>query len=123
MRAASSRGENGFDDVVVGAELEARDAVGLLVARGQHHDRHLRVRAHLPAHLEAVDPGQADVEHDEPHRMAPQLGDGLLAGAEPDDAPAVLLLEIGLDETADRSSSSTRRRTPPVAARAMCSLI
>ncbi len=53
-------------DVVVGAELEAGDAVGLLVARGQHQDRHLRVRAHLPADLEAVDPRQADVEHDEP---------------------------------------------------------
>ena len=89
-------------DVVVGAELEAGDAVGLLVARGEHHDRHLRVRAHLPAHLEAVDPGKPDVEHDEPHRMASQLGDRLLAGADPDDRPAVLLLEVGLHETADR---------------------
>ena len=61
-------------DVVVGAELEAGDPVGLLVARGQHHDRHLRLGAHLPADLEAVDPGQADVEHDEPDRVAAQLG-------------------------------------------------
>ena len=92
----------GLRDVVVGAELEPGDAVGLLVARGQHDDRHLRLRAHLAAHLEAVDPGQADVEHDEPHRMAAKLGDGLLTRAEPDDPPAVLLLEIGLHETADR---------------------
>ena len=47
-------------------------------------------------------PGQPDVEHDEPHRMAAQLGDRLLAGAQPDDAPAVLLLEVLLDETTDR---------------------
>ena len=34
--------------------------------------------------------------------MAPQLDERLLAGAEPDDAPAVLLLEVRLDETTDR---------------------
>ena len=92
----------GLRDVVVGAELEPRDAVGLLVARRQHDDRHLRLCAHLAAHLEAVDAGQADVEDDEPHRMAAKLGDRLLAGAEPDHAPAVLLLEVGLDEAPDR---------------------
>jgi hypothetical protein len=34
--------------------------------------------------------------------MPAQLGDGLLAGAKPDDAPPILLLEIRLDETTDR---------------------
>ena len=34
--------------------------------------------------------------------MAPQLGDRLFAGAQPEHAPAVLLLEVLLDEPADR---------------------
>src|SRR5207245_6303624 len=84
------------------AELEPCYAIGFLVARGEHHNRHLRVSAHLPAHLEAVDPGKPDVQHNEPHRMPPQLGDGFLARADPDNAPAVLLLEVRLHETADR---------------------
>src|SRR3954447_10334393 len=92
----------GLRDVVVCTELEARHAVGLLVARGEHHDRHFRLRPHLPAHLEAVDAGEPDVEHDETDGMAAELRDRLLTRAEPDDAPAVLLLEIRLDETTDR---------------------
>jgi DNA-binding response OmpR family regulator len=90
------------DVTVAGAEIEPGDAVGLLVARRQHHDRHLRLRAKLPAHLEAVDARQADVEDDEAHGVAAQLGDRLLAGAQPHDAPAVLLLEVRLDEAPDR---------------------
>src|SRR5205814_6028882 len=89
-------------DVVVRPELEPGDPVGLLVAGGEHHDRHLRVRPHPAADLEAVDAGEADVEHDEAHRMPPQLGDRLLARPEPHDPPAVLLLEVRLDEPADR---------------------
>jgi hypothetical protein len=34
--------------------------------------------------------------------MLAKLGDRLFARAEPDDTPAVLLLEVRLDETADR---------------------
>jgi hypothetical protein len=34
--------------------------------------------------------------------MPSQLSDRVLAGANPDDGPAVLLLEVGLYETADR---------------------
>ena len=41
-RAASSRGENGFVDVVVGAELEPDDAVGLLAAGREHDHGELR---------------------------------------------------------------------------------
>src|SRR5581483_8162957 len=74
-------------DVVVGPEFEARDAVGLLVARGEHDDRDLRVRAQHAAHLEAVDAGKADVEHDEPDGMPAQFCDRLLPGAEPQHAP------------------------------------
>ena len=75
--------------VVVGADLEPGDAVGLLVARGQHHDRHRRARADAPADVEAVDPGQADVEHDEANGVPLELDERVLARAHPDDAVAV----------------------------------
>src|SRR5664279_5828740 len=81
-------------DVIVGAELETGDTIGLFIPRGEHQDRHLRLRAHLPADLEAVDARQPDVEHDEPHGVTPQLGDRFLSGAQPENAPAVLLLEV-----------------------------
>ena len=54
-----------LDDVVVGAELEADDAVDLLAARGDDDDRHARALAQAAADLEAVDVGQAQVEQDE----------------------------------------------------------
>src|SRR6476659_1397418 len=65
-------------DVVVGAELEAGDAVRLLVAGSEHDDRNLRAGADLAADFEAVHAGQADVEHDETHRLATELGDRVL---------------------------------------------
>ena len=50
--------------VVVGAALERGDRVGDRVARGEDDDRELRALGpELVEHLEAVDPGQADVEH------------------------------------------------------------
>ena len=59
------RGER-LGEVVVGAELEAEDAVDLAVAGGEEDHRHLRRGADALAHLEAVEVGEADVEHDEP---------------------------------------------------------
>jgi hypothetical protein len=50
------------DDVVVCAELEADDAVGLLAARRQHDDRHLRGAAKLSADVEARAVRQHHVE-------------------------------------------------------------
>jgi hypothetical protein len=64
-RTASSRGEKGFCDVVVGSELEPDDPVGLLRARGQHDHGKLRARADPPAELEAVQAREHQVEHDE----------------------------------------------------------
>ena len=69
--------------VVVGAELEAGDAVGFLVPRGQHQDRHGRVRADGLADLEAVLPGQADVEDDEAWPPVAEVRERLLARARP----------------------------------------
>ena len=53
-------------DVVVGAELEAEHPVDLGVAGGEEDHRDRRGLAQAAAHLEAVDVGEADVEHDEP---------------------------------------------------------
>ena len=77
--------------VVVGAELEAGDAVGLFVARRQHDDREARAGPHAPADLEPVHAGQPEVQHDQADRMAREFGKRLLAGAHGDDAVAVAL--------------------------------
>ncbi len=59
-------GRERLRDVVVGADLEAGDAVDLLVACGQHQHRHVRARADAAADVEAVRSRKADVEDDEP---------------------------------------------------------
>ena len=69
-RAASSRGGERLRHVVVRAELEPDDAIGLLTARGQHDHGQLRVRADPPAELQAVRARQHDVEDDEVRRLA-----------------------------------------------------
>ncbi|CAM5274919.1 hypothetical protein SHIRM173S_02968 [Streptomyces hirsutus] len=51
-RAASSRMENGLVDVVVGADAQPDQHVGLVVARGQHHHRHRSLGLHAPADLQ-----------------------------------------------------------------------
>ena len=56
--------------VVVGAELETDDPVGLLAAGRQHDHRQARARADPAAELEPVRPGQHEVEHDEARRVA-----------------------------------------------------
>ena len=65
--------------VVVGAHLQADDAIGFLAARGQHDDRDVGVGAQRAAQREAVVAGQHEVEHDQvecalvqrlPHRAA-----------------------------------------------------
>ena len=87
--------------VVVGADLEPGDAVGLLVARGQHHDRNRRAGADPAADVEAVLPRQADVEDDEPRPDPVEVEQRVLARAGPRD-PVAALLQIGADERADR---------------------
>ena len=59
------------------------------------------LRADAPAHLEPVDAGQSDVEHDEPDRVARELRQRLLAAAHPDDAVAVAL-EVRPHDRPDR---------------------
>ena len=54
-----------LDEVVVGAGVQAGDAVVDLAARGEHqHRRAVAALAQAPAHLQAVDAGHRDVEDD-----------------------------------------------------------
>ena len=64
-RATSSRGLKGFVEIVVGADGETDQHVGLVVAGGEHHDGHPPVGLDPPTHLEAVEARQQQVEHDE----------------------------------------------------------
>ena len=58
--------------VVVGTELETEQLVELVVTGREHHDRDRRVAAQLPGHVEAVEPGQPEVEDDQ---IGPPLAD------------------------------------------------
>ncbi len=55
----------GLDQVVVGAAVEPADPVVGLRARGEHEDRHVALGAQLAADLGSVQPGEAEIEHDE----------------------------------------------------------
>ena len=52
----------GLGDIVVGAYLEPDDRVDLGGLRRHHHDRHTGAVADLPAHVDARQAGQHDVE-------------------------------------------------------------
>ncbi len=51
--------------VVVRADAQADEHVGLVVARGEHEDGDRALGLDAPAHLEPVDAGEHDVQHDE----------------------------------------------------------
>jgi hypothetical protein len=55
--------------VVVGADAEPHQDVGLVVAGGQHQHRHGRCGLDPAAHLVAVEAGQHHVEHDQVGRV------------------------------------------------------
>src|SRR6202012_1104801 len=55
----------GLDQVVVGARVEAGDAVPGLGAGGPQQDRHVALHAQAPADLDPVEAGEAEVEHDQ----------------------------------------------------------
>src|SRR4051812_36871968 len=54
-----------LDQVIVGAAVEAGDAVLGLGAGGQHQDRHVAIAAQAPTDLDPVESRQAEVEDDE----------------------------------------------------------
>ena len=82
-------------DVVVGAELEPEHLVQLVVAGGQHDDRHAARRPQALADLEPVQLRQHQVEHDEVEALLREPRQRLLAVARLDDAEAVALERIG----------------------------
>ena len=87
--------------VVVGTELQADHLVDLVVAGGQDQDGRLRAGGAQPAQdLEAVDPRQTDVEHDQVGRLAGAELEALLTGAGHDHLVA-LLLKGELDPAGD----------------------
>ncbi|BCB88405.1 hypothetical protein Psuf_057180 [Phytohabitans suffuscus] len=63
-----------LDHVVVGARVEAADDLGLVVAGGGDDDGHRADAAQHPQQLQAVEVGQAEVEH---HEVGPLLERGL----------------------------------------------
>ena len=85
-------GGEGLDDVVVRADVQAEDAVGILVARGDHEDGHARYAADAPADLHAVDAREHDVQQDQRGRGGVKERERLLAGARRQAGPA-----LGLD--------------------------
>ena len=95
MRASSSRGLNGLAHVVVGAELQADDAVGLLAHRGQHDDRDLALAAQPAGQVEPGLARQHQVEHDKLVVAVEPGPSGLLAVAHGGDPDALLFQEAG----------------------------
>ena len=87
--------------VVVGAHLESDDLVDLVITRRQDQDGHLRPgRTHASQDLEAVYPGQPDIEDHEIGGLARGDLEALFAG--PGDAHVIaLLLEGVLDPASD----------------------
>ena len=87
--------------VVVGADLEADDLVDVLVARGQHQDRHVGAAAQPPADLDPVDVGQHQVEDDQRRAAGPRLRQRVVAGRGHLHVVA-RVLEVERDERRDR---------------------
>ena len=58
-------GREWLGDVVVGTDLESHDLVDLAVLRGEHDDRHLRLRPDDATDFEARHPGQHEIEEDQ----------------------------------------------------------
>ena len=97
-----------FGHVVVGADLESDDRVDLGVASGDHDDGHLRTRPKLPAHVDARDARQHDVEQDERGARRVEAGDRLGTVGRDLDAEAFALERERSASRYDCSSSTTR---------------
>ena len=88
-------------EVVVGADLEARDLVEVVVARRQHqHGQRARL-ANPPADLDPVEVGEHQVEDDERRSVDADDGQRLATACGHPHREAVLA-EVGGDERGDR---------------------
>ncbi len=70
----------GLGQIIVGAELQPDDAVHGVAARGEHEDRGVAPGADAPAHFEAVEVGQHQIEDEQVEMAAAVLIDGVEAG-------------------------------------------
>ena len=78
-----------LDEVVVGAAVETCDAVLQRVARGEHQDRRLHaLAAQRRQDLQAIAPGQTQIQEDEIERLGRHPEEGVLAGTFDDDVVA-----------------------------------
>ena len=87
-------------EVVVAAELEPEHPVDLAVAGGEEDHGHLRRLPQPPAHLEAVDVGQADVEDDEAGAVVLIASSAAFAGGRLQH-PEALARQVEVDEVGD----------------------
>ena len=109
-----------LDEIVVGAGLEARDAVGHRVARRQHQDRGGDpLRPQAAAHRQPVEAGHRDVEHDELGRLALGQRERCAAsdGAAHTSKPSAARLRSSMRRTGG-SSSTTSTRSGTISPRA-----
>ena len=87
-------------EIVVRADFETDDAIGLVPLGGEHDHRRLRLGTHLAAQFETADAGQHDVENDQVDRRLSQHLAHLVAIAGGADLETVAAQELG-DEMAD----------------------
>ena len=87
-------------DVVIGAQLEADELVGFVVARGEHDDREVTRSADGPRDVEPVEPGQSKIEDDEVRSLRAHAHERLLAGGSARDPEAGVFEEV-VDEPND----------------------
>ena len=97
-------------DVVVGAQLEPHDAIGLVPARGQHDDGHLALLADAPADLQPVHARHHDVQQDGVEHAARERREPLAPSGR---APGSRRSAPGSSRAA-RRAARRRRRTGPV---------
>ena len=79
----------GLFDVIVCAEIERRDLVALVRARGDHDDRHTRPGPHLLEYLHAVHVGKTEVKDDQVGTMRRDHRQRLLRAARHERVEAV----------------------------------
>ena len=109
MHAAQQRANAGnqfagaerLDEVVVGAELQADDAVFDFALRREHDDGHVGIVANRAAHALARHAGKHEVEDNQVEMVLREFVKGVLPVADCRN-PIVLALEIGGHRVADR---------------------